>query len=72
MVETDNNAILALFEAARFSKPDTKEISESQRQSLLDLIEHQQNQFERNGNPLCAWLAYLHARGADVAILLGC
>ncbi len=68
MVETDNNAISALLEAARFSKPDTKEISESQRQSLLDLIEHQQNQFERNGNPLCAWLAYLHAREADVAI----
>ena len=68
MAETYKGAHAALFEAARFSTPETEEISESKRQSLQDLIEHQRNLSERDGNPLCAWFAYLHAREAGVAI----
>ena len=58
----------ALLEAGRIPNSDTGELDENTRQSLLILIEHQRGLFERNGNPLCAWLAYLHAREADVAI----
>jgi hypothetical protein len=64
MAETDNPVLAALLEAARFSQPDTENLSEDKRQVLLELIEHQRNEFERHGNPLCAWLAYLHARDA--------
>ncbi len=67
MAETDNDFLFAIAELARPSSTDAIN-SEQKRQLLLDLIDHQQKQFERNGNPLCAWLAYLHAREADVAI----
>ena len=67
MAETDNDFLFAIAELARPSSTDAIK-SEQKRQFLLDLIDHQQKQFERNGNPLCAWLAYLHAREADAAI----
>lgn len=64
----NDNAYLALLEAKILNSPDTEEISNALHRMLLKLIERQQNQFELHGNPLCAWIAYLHARQADVAI----